>query len=156
MRKRIKNAQGDHEDSQPNARNISSAGDTYINFESDHLLFFRKNQRGLIMVKTWHLAKVPTMQVRNVWLVTGQRVKIVNKELFEGDWGWVLSRYFNSTSHESHFLFFNFTLWDFFKGSIFADISQVEMTKVIVRWRLSINQTSSNEKDTCNLSRLLL
>ena len=92
------------------------------------------------------MAKVSSMQVRNVWVIIGQRVKIVTKELSKGDWDWDLSGHFNSTSHQTYFLFFHFTIWDLFKGSIFADISQVEMTKVMVRWRLSVNQTSSKCK----------
>ena len=43
-------------------------------------------------------------------------------------------------------IIFSSTLCDFFKGYVFADISQVEMTKVMVRWRLSINQFYSKCK----------
>ena len=96
------------------------------------------------------------MQVRNVWVIIGQRVKIVTKKLFEEDWGWVLSGHFYSTSHQSYFLLFHFTLWDFFKGSASADLLQVEMTKITVQWRLSINHTFSNVNDTCYLAKLVL
>ena len=117
---------------------------------------FQEKSKSVDYGKTWHLAKVPTMQVRNVGVITGQRVKIVTKKLFEEDWGGILSGQFYSTSHQSHFLLFHFTLWDFFKGYVSTDLLQVEMTKVIVRWRLSINQTFSNVNDTCNLANLLI
>ena len=87
--------------------------------------------------RTWHLAKVPTMQVSNVWVMTCQRSKECYQEAI---WRRLrLSPIRTLLFHKVikvNFSSLTLLFWDFFKGYVSADLLQVAMIKVTTRMEI--------------------
>ena len=118
---------------------------------------FQEKSKNVDYGRTWHLAKVPTMHVSSVWVMTGQRSKECYQEAirrrlrlspirtlqFHKSSNSIspLSHYSFETSSKVLFLLIYYK-WQWLK-------SQLE-------WRLSIYQIFSNVRDTWYLVKFLL
>ena len=99
--------------------------------------FFSGKSKNVDYGRTWHLAKVPTMQVSNVWVMTGQRSKKCYQEAIRRRLR--LSPIMTPLFHKVikvNFSSFTLLFWDFIKSSVSADLLQVAMIKVIVRMEI--------------------